>query len=274
MKFIIWTWKWQKHVGGVRVMHKLCDYLNRIGEDACIVSENITNPNYITPHYNEEEGFDSENTVVIYPECITDNPLNAKHVVRWLLFHQTISYPNKNDYIFKYYPYYGSEFNKCDGLLRINDFALDFWTNENKDIRNYNTVLVRKGAHKVSSNWHSKLKNIFVYDDIEKEYNDENILKWAMNQSNIFLSYDASSFCSVRAALCGCVSIVVPDYNLSKEDWLNAYSINKYGVSYGGEDTERAIETLPLVKPHLESIQNDSLKTVHDFVSFWKEKLN
>lgn len=273
MKFIIWTWKWQKHVGGVRVMHKLCDYLNRIGAEAYMYSENKTNPNYISPHYNEAEGFDPETTVVIYPECITDNPLNAKHVVRWLLYNQVAPYPNKNDYIFKYYPYYYSMDNRCDGILRINDFDLDFWTHENFEDRIYNTVLVRKGAHKVTLNWHTQLKSIFVYDDIEKEYNDENILKWALNKSNVFLSYDVCTFCSLRAALCGCISVVVPERGITKEEWRKAFPMYKYGVSYGSEEIDYAKETRHLVKPHLEFIQNESLQTVHDFVAFWKDKL-
>jgi hypothetical protein len=42
---------------------------------------------------------------------------------------------------------------------------------------------------------------------------------------------------------------------------------------YGDEDIDHAIETKDLLRPHLKELEENALQTVHDFVSFWKEKL-
>ena len=104
MKFVIWTWDYNKHVGGVRVLHKLCDTLNSLGQEAYVTCE-ITNPEFDTPKIDVGD-IDFENTVVIYPECIYDNPLGAKHVVRWLLWNAVEKYSSETDYIFKIYRNY------------------------------------------------------------------------------------------------------------------------------------------------------------------------
>ena len=91
MKFIIWCWDYNKFIGGVRVMHKLCDVLNSLGAEAYVTAKK-TNPHWNTPVY-DGNGFDKEQTVVIYPEVISGNPLNSKNVIRWILLSVGIETP-------------------------------------------------------------------------------------------------------------------------------------------------------------------------------------
>jgi len=268
MQFIIWTFDYKKRIGGVRILHKLCDYLNSIGETAYVTSE-VRNPAWNTPVWDVNKPFDLDTTVVIYPECIPDNKLNAKWVVRWGLYHQ-VAPCDPSDYIFKFNANYYSVMNKCDGILSLYDFRLDFWENINLE-RNFNTVVFRKGDYKKQLNYHSQLQNKFIYDEVE-EYQDENIIKTCFNKSKVCLSYDATTYIALQAAMCGCVSVVIPDPGVSKFDWLKN-DLHSFGVAYGFDDIDRAKGCVDFVKPNLMKHEKKGYESVTAFVEFWKDKI-
>ena len=62
------------------------------------------------------------------------------------------------------------------------------------------------------------------------------------NQVEYFYSYDLYTMYSDYAAMCGCVSIVVPILGLTKEEWRPAHEA-RFGVAYGMEDKEWAQKT-------------------------------
>ena len=92
--FIIYTYPFSFGIGGVVVLHKLCDLLNSLGQKAYIFPEPfpgqtepffLLNESYNTPIITQEILSDINNCIVIYPEVIRGNPLNAKNIVRYLL---------------------------------------------------------------------------------------------------------------------------------------------------------------------------------------------
>lgn len=250
-------------------MHRLCHLLNEMGEEAYITSQE-TNPDWNTPYY-DGSGYDKENTVVIYPECIPDNKLDAKHVVRWLLYHQVAEY-NPTDYVFKLFNYYHSINNRCDGYLKVLDYKVDQWRDLNLD-RTHNMIAFRKGKWKKDF-VQIDINDIIIYDEIEKE-EDESILSEMMNKCSRFICFDDSSFIPVQAALCGCESIVIPDPNLNAEQWRSIYPAMKYGIAYGNSQYEldRAKFTKNLVRWNIEKINKNCSESVKEFVEFWKDKL-
>lgn len=270
MKFIIWCWDYHKFVGGVRIQHKLCHLLNELGHEAYITAKN-TNPLWNTPTY-DGSGFDKENTVVIYPECISENLLDAKHVVRWLLFHQIADY-NPNDYIFKLFDHYVSKDNICHGILKVLDYDLKPWYDRNLE-RPYNMVCLRKGIWKKSYPIDSSLRFHFIQDEIEKEYKDENLVAYCMNRSKYYVCYDESSFIPIQAALCGCIPIVIPAPYYTADQWRENFPAWKYGIAYGfsKDEINHAISTNHLIRDHVESF-NDNYDSVKEFVKFWENKL-
>jgi len=266
MKFIVWCWDYSRFIGGVRVMHKLCHVLNSLGADAYVTAKK-TNPDWNTPVY-DGNGFDKEQTVVIYPECIPDNLLDAKHVVRWILYHQVAEY-DPSDHVFKLFEHYHTHGNKCDGMLQIFDYPMEKWHDQNLE-RTFNMVLYRKGAWKqpfVNLN----LPNKFIYDEIEKEQ-DENIIATCMNKSINFVSFDDCSYAANQAAMCGCNSIVIPDPRLDAENWRIQRPFLKYGVAYGFDEKEvkYAQETRHLVKPYLQGFNDRSTEHGQNFIEYWK----
>ena len=70
-------------------MLTLCDALNKIGEESYLSERDSPDANI--NHFNlqcpiaSDEVLNSDNTVAIYAR-LRGNPLNAKYVVRWILF--------------------------------------------------------------------------------------------------------------------------------------------------------------------------------------------
>jgi glycosyltransferase involved in cell wall biosynthesis len=74
--------------GGIRAMHQLCHALNLAGEEAYVTTTTIsprlrTPP--LTPADVERHRAGNREAIVVYPEVVKDNPINARHVVRYLL---------------------------------------------------------------------------------------------------------------------------------------------------------------------------------------------
>ncbi len=72
---------------GVRMMHALCHYLNESGYDAYIATDKVN------PEWNEKQPSQKifshlvYDGIVVYPEIVTGNPLDASVVVRYILNH-------------------------------------------------------------------------------------------------------------------------------------------------------------------------------------------
>jgi hypothetical protein len=85
------------------------------------------------------------------------------------------------------------------------------------------------------------------------------------NKTERFYCYDNYTFLYTQAAMCGCLSIVVPDGVKTKEEWLEGSPFNRYGVAYGEDDIPRAIETLPLL---FKEIENQKHKMIEQTLKF------
>ncbi len=94
--FYIYTPHFKLSSAGIRALHFLCNYLNSIGESAYVVlyegkfrKAPRVSGFLKTPILTEEEARSHRenglNPIVIYPETIPGNPLNAAFVVRFLL---------------------------------------------------------------------------------------------------------------------------------------------------------------------------------------------
>jgi hypothetical protein len=79
---------------GIRVLHYLCDELNKLGFEAYLalhgpmsgleVSRELKTP-ILTKKLSRKHFLEDKNIVAIYPETIKGNPLRALIVIRWLL---------------------------------------------------------------------------------------------------------------------------------------------------------------------------------------------
>jgi len=86
--FYIYAPPYRETSGGVRALYHLCHWLNQAGEEAYVVhpeSPKGLNTRVLTQEIYQGHREAGREPVVIYPEIIRGNPLQARHVVRYLL---------------------------------------------------------------------------------------------------------------------------------------------------------------------------------------------
>lgn len=117
-------------------------------------------------------------------------------------------------------------------------------------IRNQgNVILTKKGIN------NGKYNGLEIDNMINSYESSENIdlyLRDVFNTHERFITYDNETFHSVQAALCGCISIVIPDGRLSESEWRRANPMRKWGIAYG--DTEEQIE---FAKSTVDNLRNE-----------------
>lgn len=255
LNFVIFSLPFQAHIGGAIALYNLARIIDEAGFLCKIFDMNGLNlPNSIFDKY-ATEGDVNENTVVVYPEIIVGNPLNAKYVVRWILCEIGIHCPSdiyttwgKYDFVYHYGTY-----------------------NSRKDVKDYNLIcplytspalkdhgksrdgychIIRKG-HK----FHKSLKYIHPSDSLFLDDNlSQEILIEIFNRKEYLISYDPYSYICAMAALCGCIPIIVPIAGTTKEEWFKSLSTSVIleesgecelkGIAYGLEEVEYARNTL------------------------------
>jgi hypothetical protein len=284
-KIVVFAGPFDENIGGVIALHRLCDLLNREGCEAFLWPEKrpvfdparplhsawrmfrhfrrrknrryATGPGFQTP---VAQYADLRQAIVVYPEVVEGNPLRAKHVVRWLLhkpgFHTGQARFGADDRFFFYQKAFDDAALNPDGdnLLKTVFVRDDIYRQVNFGERSGTCYFLRKGkgreiVHDLSDSVlvdglsHAELAPIF-------------------NRVQTCISYDAYTMYSMFAALCGCLSVVLPEDGVSKEQWYPDPR-DRYGLAYGFDDAAHAVRTRHLLLPHLksqESLANESVR--------------
>ena len=200
-KFTIFTPAYHDKSAGVWMLHFLCDRLNRIGYPAEVVimqSFNMINPKFLTPI-----AYDGD-SIVIYPEVISENPLGAGKVVRYLLNHEGFFTGSK------------IEWNPTDFPLSFskvyrNDCDILFYPIVDLDI------FYRDGREKESSCLYTG-KADYKGPIPQLDYKETITHTWPESKQELaeifrnrllLFSCDTNTATCLDAALCGCVPIIL-----------------------------------------------------------------
>jgi hypothetical protein len=269
--------------GGLVVQYELARNLYNLGVDVKIIVPNkIFNP--IFNNFYKGEPINYENTVVFYSEGIEGNPLNAKHVVRWLLAPLGLcSDPNvyktygKNDLVYYFHPEdkFINEAEKVGNIYKLLNliYVNPLAQNNNLGKRIGTCYTLRK------SHYHKKLQLVHPPNSFNVDSHSSQLeLISHFNKYKYFISYDPLTFISVIAALCGCISIVKKVDGMSKDEWLKNTAFGDYikdtgvttiyGIAYGSDDLTNAIDTLHLVKQQVKDITDFMInKYVKSFIN-------
>lgn len=197
-----------------------------------------THPSMNTPVAPKEILCDS---IAVYPEVISGNPLNAKHVVRWLLhkpgFLKKDVFFGNDELTFFYQQAFrdGHEWVDPDNLLRVRWVRDDIYFDKGLTERSGACRLIRKG--KITGSITPADDDAIIVDGMSHEEKAE-----IFNRCKFLYCHDPYTMYSYYAALCGCIPIVIPQPDLSKEDWRSTYPF-KHGIAYGIEEAQWASDT-------------------------------
>lgn len=194
--------------------------------------------------------FRKDRTIVIYPELVYGNPLGAKNVVRWLLYHYKFGNDpgaySPSDLFIGYREIFNDRtFTPDIENFNIYSFNKDLYRKYNFGPREGKCYIVRKGASR------DDLPESFdgpVIDSLPEEKKVE-----VFNNCEYCYSYDTQTALSGLAAICGCKSIVVPEPGKTRSDYKKAEDAT-YGVAWSdnAEDIDAAMNTVGLLKKRLE----------------------
>lgn len=210
-----------------------------------------------------------DKTVVVYPETLYGNILKAKNVVRYLLYHYCYKgVPGayqKSDLFVSYRDVYNDEeLNPEKHNFKVSYFDLDLYKRTNFGERQGTCYIIRKGSKR--KDLPQKFDGVIV-----DNYTDEKIVK-IFNKCKYCVSYDTQTAYATIAAICGCISIVVPEENKTREDYCKNEEI--YGVAYGFSESEidYAIKTQHLAQERYSKLNLQAKEETKKFVELCKQK--
>ena len=298
MKFVIVTprQKW----GGAIALHVLYQNLINLGHDATIFYTEVYSYKksllkrinywrkwllYCLGDYKEQKKepydwpikkvrrkyipFVSKDTIVIYPDTVYGNPLNAKKVVRYFLYYNR--FPNDdnaygdNDLFICYRKQFNDwKLNPSGKMIQPSYFDLDLYKRTNFGERHGTCYIIRKGKNRAD------LPISFdgpIIDDMPEDKKVE-----VFNTCERCISYDTQTSYSSIAAMCGCLSIVVPEKGKGRNDYLKDDDV-EYGVAFGFSDDEiaYAINTANRVKELYEKCNAEGIEEVKKFVNICED---
>ena len=176
--------------------------------------------------------------IVIYPETVYGNPLQAKHRVRWLL-HEPGFFDSRFELNTKeYYVRYASFFNKFSFLgmnvrsrpLQINHIPECFLRGEEAGgERNGVVYSIRKGHKNFDP---SLVEGGLCLDELELPEIAEHFRK-----AKRYITFDTRTFLTRMAVLCGTEVIVVPEPGVTEDEW-HPDARQRYGVAWGFDEEQ------------------------------------
>jgi hypothetical protein len=268
LKFVVISEPYDEKRGGSIVLHKLAQKLFEYGDEVYITGETICEGvKNLDKHKHILNN--TKDYVFICSETHKFNKdLNPSNIVRWILY--KIGFFNGSEGFYepkeKIYQYNGfftkNTIYKNSKELVYFEPNIDKFFNKGINRKKEDCILIKKGQSK------NIIKNGLILDDIiysNSFKSIDEIMFDKFNEYERFISYDTSTYHSIQAALCGCISIVIPEEGVSKEDWIKNQPLLKYGVAYGFDDIEWAISTQNMVRDHLINYYQHCIKTIEDF---------
>ncbi|MGN6313441.1 MAG: hypothetical protein ACTHMO_06755 [Rhodanobacteraceae bacterium] len=289
-KFIVCAPRYSETSGGSIALHKLAQLLGILGYEALfwplhrvklralpLSSAWLRKYSYIAtrlyrPRYSTIPGSilriasksDINDSIVIYPDIVRGNPLEARRYVRWFLYHVNINEAKKTatdgDLYFCYQEAFNHDYGgmKYGGTLHVSHWLLDIYKQTNFGDRSGACYMIRKGKSRPDL---PSFRGKTVVDGM-----DHRSLAKVFNEKKYCYFYDAYTGYSAYAAACGCIPVIVPVPGLDRSAW-EPNGGRKPGIAYGEGDIPYAIETRPLLLQRMADAESKSLDSVGHFLA-------
>lgn len=298
-KYIVVAPSYDENDGGSIVLHQLCHELNIQGEHARLWPMERLRPrkrsvsarfktlvgrrkggDWSDVHYRCNgalrtplAGYNDvgPEDIVVYPEVIAGNPLRATTVVRWLLhrpgYHTNVVDYSPGDLFFKFDDFSENVSVTGGGARRLFLFTVNEHYRRRglrDEDRQGSCYMLRKADAKQLV--HDTSESVLLDGKSHKEIAE------IFNRTKYFYCYDEATMYSQFAAICGCISIVIPVTFGSRSEWVEKHPLSKYGVAYGMDDIAHARETRHLVRRYLQELEQESRSTVRQFIQFTRQR--
>jgi len=242
MKFTIYAPGYNDKSGGAWVLHFLCHSLNKIGYEASLFiydGNQGVNPSFTTP-----VGY-IQDSVVIYPEVITTNPLQAKKVVRYLLNKEGLLQGRmikwgQTDYPLAFSKLFRSD---CETLFYPNSDLSVFY--KDATVKTQNSFYIGKG------HLYGNCPKLDCFEITRSFPETKQELANALRRSKILFTYDAVSAIALDAALCGCLPFMLQ----KPLEGADEGELGKYWAESEG-DIEEALQQMCGIYDKVERLQN------------------
>ena len=255
------------HHGGPLILHYISKKLLEFGDRVCM--------NY--PFYEGCEKLTKEFFKNLNPKewvlITTEDDFRLDFInfktVRLILFTgKNIEKYRSDELIFQYGKSFtiGTKFENVPSIRPIVT-NLNFWKDLGCQRSDIPLILIKKGNISKDKIIKGKIIDGIINMDGTREEVDFELLK-LFNTHKTFITYDNNTFHSTQAALCGAISIVIPDGKLNEKEWRNSTK-REYGVAYGNseEQINFALNTTDDLKKIIES----ELIRSHKEISFLRE---
>ena len=256
------------HHGGPLILHYISKKLLEFGDRVCMNHPFYEGCEKITKDFLKT--LNTKEWVLI----ATENDFRLQDfkfkTVRLILFTgKNMEKYGSDELIFQY----GKSFTvgtKYENSLSIRPIVtnLSFWKDLECQRSETPLILLKKGIiSKDDKIIEGRLIDDVITMDDTREAIDFELLK-LFNTHKTFITYDNNTFHSIQAALCGAISIVIPDGKLNEKEWRN-YKKREYGIAYGNnkEQINFALNTVD----NLKKIIEDELIKSHEEISFLRE---
>lgn len=273
--YYIYALDYRRTSAGIRVLHALCDALMRSGHEA-YVRANVLNPALMTPRLTEEvialhreQGVEP---IVVYPEVIGGNPLLGNVVVRYLLnrpgllqrsndeefgaddiiyaFSRDLQLPGQPDDQVMFMPPFDRQiFRMPDDPARRIPGKICYYLGRGGQ-GHIAAELLRGDSVEITQKWPA------CWEDMA-----------ALFQECEYFYCTESSALAGEAALCGCVSVVLPNQWAPKV--IGQSESKGYGVAWGLEpqQLEWARATLPLLQERMVEQEHEFWVALDAFIT-------
>jgi hypothetical protein len=283
-KFLILAYPYQHNSGGITCLHELCDALVRSGCEAHLLfvdsksgqvkylqNPELFHPNLLRCKVNASDPKPYlldliQNGIVVYPEIIVGNPLNARHVVRYFLNGDGVVTGRKSNYSDRDFCLAFSEkfFDNPHAILNKPFIHESFHQNDSPSIseRKLDLTYVGKGRT------HGKCFRVKDSFEITRQYPaTKEELALILRNSRYFFSWDNLSSTNTDALLCGAQLVLLQDKPLDRaflQNWDSEFGRLPFHKGIVQGDQVR-IE----INPDYERLRVLYLAKVHKALDAW-----
>lgn len=273
MKILIYSFGYSWHFGGIVVLHKLAELISQLGYETYLLNGEKSKAGRAKCIEMQEaiEIANDSQTVVIYPEIVSGNPLNADKVARWILFFPGVNGGEikygSSEFVFTYSEHFveNTEYSNLLVVRIIETMVDDFY--DLSLTRSKDAVLVKKGHFEMENRASlfldpviDSLYELESFDQIINNTNHISDYNLQLNQIRNFISYDNHTYHSVLASFAGCVSIVIPEIGKTSDKFFRDFPEAKIaGVHYGFEELSKGTLRKDLYKRRIDEIETENV---------------